>query len=241
MPISPAQLLAGNNQAVENELMKVASACEGYGYELALLKIAESEEKAKEEAEEKDREDRGESPALSQEEKKEAAAMGLYTFEGFINKLANAGQVMYGDPSAYIRALAIENGSYEKVAGAKEVWEATKGYSRRAGEAIGRGYEHTKNFAKDVGGAYTNGARWTENGGVRGHFVRATAAGLPSAAVGAGAGALMNDDAGEGALYGALAGGLGGAAGGSAFPYARRGAMQGYGKVKGMFSKKDAQ
>lgn len=136
MPISPQELLAGRTNAVENELLKVASACEGYGAELALLKLAEMEESAKEEKEEEEKEEKGESPKLSDEEKKEASAMGLYTFEGFINKLASAGQTLYGDPTIYIRALAIQNGSYEKVAGLKELWTSAKGKASKAKEYI---------------------------------------------------------------------------------------------------------
>jgi hypothetical protein len=226
MPINPAQLLNAQQSAADEQLLKVASACEGYGVELALLKVAEMESK------EEDKEDEEED--LSEEEKKEASAMGLYTLEGFIAKLAHAGEVMYGDPSVYIRALAEQNGSYEKVAAAEGMFR--RGYNS-AKEHIAKGWEHTKGFGKDVGGAYTNKGVWQNAGGARDHFVRATAAGLPSAAVGAAGGAAIDDENRvRGALIGAAGmGALGGTAGAFA-PQIGAGARKGYDKVKGLFA-----
>jgi hypothetical protein len=226
MPISPGQLLAGRQMAVENELVKVASACENYGYELALLKIAETEEKAKEEMEEEKKEKEGGSPALSEDEKKEASAMGMYAFEGFINKLAHAGQVVYGDPAAYIRALAEENGAYEKVAFFAEGLTKAKGLAKSIKEKIApspvskprAAYNAVKNFGQDVGGMYTHPSRMLDAPGANSYArdlaVRGVAGALPGAAVGAGVGALASDDAGTGALYGAGIGALGGAGAG---------------------------
>jgi hypothetical protein len=189
----------------ENELMKVASACEDYGYELALLKIAEMEEKAKEEAEEEKKEENGESPALSEEEKKEAAAMGLYSFEGFINKLAHAGNVMYGDPSVYIRELALQNGSYEKVAKAadfaKKTWEAI---APRGGRAVAR----SSNL---MAGGVGSGA---------------------GALLGAGTGALSSDDTGTGALIGGLSGAAAGGLAGIGARYGARALAHNAGKMQ---------
>jgi hypothetical protein len=219
MPISPAELLNAQmaRPSADEQLLKVASACEGYGVELALLKVAEMETKEENEDSEEDKKE-----DLSEEEKKEASAMGLYTLEGFIAKLAAAGETMYGDPSVYIRALAEQNGSYEKVATAKETfmkgWDAAKGYATRAGKA-------TSEFASDVGSHIADPRRMTNAKFLAGrgegyrHAVRATAAGLPGAAVGAAGGAAIDDDNRlRGALIGAGLGGAAGAAGGAYAP-----------------------
>lgn len=206
MPISPQQLLAGRTVAAENDLMKVASACENYGVELALLKLAEMEESAKEEADEKEKEEKGEHPALSEDEKKEAAAMGLYALEGFINKLASAGQTFYGDPSVYIRELAIDSGAYTKVAaaekalgpinlGAAKMWNRLTAGSGKAG-VPGMAASATRGTAQSTK---------TRSG--------LTGAGVGAALGGVG-GALGSDDSLAGGAIGGIAGGLTGAGAG---------------------------
>lgn len=205
MPISPQELLAGRQlPAQENELAKVASSLMTYGDELAIRKIAAMEDEAKKSKEEEDKEEKGEHPSLSDEEKKEASAMGLFALEGYINKLAQAGELIYGDPSIYIRKLAEERGAYEKVAsfadGLRTGWEATKGF----GKSVGHHLTHPGAFGRRAPGE--GGAALARDLGVKG-----VAGMLPGAALGAGTGALVADDSGAGAGWGALAGGLGGA------------------------------
>jgi len=79
------------------EMEKVASDCITYGYELAMQKIAELEEKAAKGEDEKEEE---------KEEEKTAAAMGQIILDSYWSTLMEKGAEFYGDSDIYIDKMA---------------------------------------------------------------------------------------------------------------------------------------
>lgn len=165
------------------ELVKTAQGMIAWGQDLAMQKVAEVDAKDKEEDEEEKEGD------LDEEGKKEAAAAGAFAAQGFIHKLAQAGQERFGDADYYFRALALEHGAYEKVAAASEMY-------RQAVGALAR----YRNAATVGGGAA---------GALGGAAIGAAAGGpdnrLSGAAIGAAGGAALGAGAGYGASHGAAA------------------------------------
>jgi len=78
------------------EMEKVASDCITYGYELAMQKIAELEEKAA----------KGEDDEEKEEEEKTASAMGQIILDSYWSTLMEKGAEFYGDSDIYIDKIA---------------------------------------------------------------------------------------------------------------------------------------
>lgn len=90
------------------ELQDMAADCYNYGAELAMQKIAEMEENAKEEAKE-DESAEGEKKE-EKEEEKTASAMGKFILEGYWNTMMEKGAEYHKDQGIYIEELIKEAG-----------------------------------------------------------------------------------------------------------------------------------
>jgi len=93
---------------------KVASECMSYGYDLAMQKIAELEEKASKSEEEQEEE---------KEEEKTASAMGQIIMDAYWDTLLTKGAEFYGNSDIYIDKIA----EGAPAAAAPGLWEKLKG------------------------------------------------------------------------------------------------------------------
>jgi hypothetical protein len=132
-------IVAEENEKVA-ELQKVASDCFNYGAELAMQKIAEMEETAKEEKKEEEKEEKEES-----DEEKTASAMGDFIFEGFWNTLMEKGAEFYGDKNIYIEELIKEAKMAGAFEGAKKLLQSG---AKKAQGYASKGAKEVKQVAK---------------------------------------------------------------------------------------------
>jgi hypothetical protein len=124
------------------EAVKMASACEQMGYEMAEKLAAEMEENYKEEptAAEKKTEEEKKKEVMD----KEASVRAAIMFQNTIAGLEKLGQERYGDKNIYLEEMVKQSGVKEKILG---ILKAFKGNTISGAKNVGSG---AKSYARNI-------------------------------------------------------------------------------------------